>query len=176
MSLTLESIHRRATAQSTIDTPLGEMLLVRTADGLAGAWFSGQAHHPGTLTAPVDADDAVLSDAARQLARYFAGQREPFDLPLDLNGTEFQRAVWTALRRIAIGHTESYGDIARQLGRPSAVRAVGAAVGRNPLSLIVPCHRVLGADGSLTGYAGGTQRKKVLLEMELHQHGLKRLA
>jgi methylated-DNA-[protein]-cysteine S-methyltransferase len=176
MSLTLESIHGRATAQCTADTPLGEMLLVRTADGLAGAWFSGQAHHPGTVAAPIDADDAVLSDAARQLDCYFAGERGPFNLPLDLNGTEFQRAVWTALRRIAIGHTQSYGDIARQLGRPSAVRAVGAAVARNPLSLFVPCHRVLGADGSLTGYAGGTQRKKALLEMELQQHGLKSLA
>jgi methylated-DNA-[protein]-cysteine S-methyltransferase len=126
--------------------------------------------------APVDPDDAMLRDAARQLEHYFAGGREPFTLPLDLHGTEFQRRVWAALQGIAIGHTRSYSDIARQLGQPSAVRAVGAAVARNPLSLFVPCHRVLGADGSLTGYAGGTQRKKALLEMELQQHGLKSLA
>ncbi len=176
MGLTLESIQRRAAAQCSVDTPLGELLLVRTPDGLAGAWFSGQAHHPGALMAPVDPDDAMLRDAARQLEHYFAGGREPFTLPLDLHGTEFQRRVWAALQGIAIGHTRSYSDIARQLGRPSAVRAVGAAVARNPLSLFVPCHRVLGADGSLTGYAGGTQRKKALLEMELQQHGLKSLA
>jgi methylated-DNA-[protein]-cysteine S-methyltransferase len=166
MSLTLESIRRRATAQRTVDTPLGELLLARTEQGLAGAWFVGQSHHPGALPAPIDMSDALLIDAARQLDRYFAGGREPFVLPLDLHGTEFQRRVWAALQRIAMGGTTSYGDVARQIGQPTAVRAVGAAVGRNPLSLIVPCHRVLGADGSLTGYAGGTQRKTALLQME----------
>jgi methylated-DNA-[protein]-cysteine S-methyltransferase len=139
---------------------------VRTATGLAGAWFEGQKHHPGELGADELPDDPLLRSAATQLRRYFAGMAITFDLPLDLLGTDFQRAVWAALLRVPAGETRAYGDIAHALGSPQAVRAIGAAVGRNPVSLIVPCHRVVGRDGSLTGYAGGIERKQALLELE----------
>ena len=154
------------TAQCRTDTPLGPMTLAATAQGLAGAWFDGQAHHPGTLAAPVDATQRWLSLARRELDAYFDGRLHEFTLPLDAQGTEFQRAVWHALRGIARGSLHTYGEIASGLGRPGAARAVGAAVGRNPISIIVPCHRVVGRDGSLTGYAGGLPRKRALLALE----------
>ena len=166
MTFATTSVHALATAQATVDTPMGPLLLARTDKGLAGAWFEGQKDHPGTLAAPVRPDDALLQAAAAQLADYFSGQRQHFDLPLDLHGTPFQRSVWGALLRIASGQTQSYGDIARAVGSVKAVRAVGAAVGRNPISVIVPCHRVMGSDGSLTGYAGGLDRKRALLSLE----------
>jgi methylated-DNA-[protein]-cysteine S-methyltransferase len=115
-------------------------------------------------------DDPLLAEAARQLRSYFAGERDGFDLALDLQGTDFQRAVWAELLRIEPGSTCSYGDIARRLGAPSASRAVGAAVGRHPVSIIVPCHRVVGRSGALTGYAGGLDRKTALLRIEAKQH------
>ena len=109
----------------------------------------------------------MLRQAVSQLAEYFAGHRTRFDLPLDLQGgTAFQRAVWTALLGIPAGQTVSYGAISQRIGKPAAVRAVGAAVGRNPVSVVVPCHRVLGGDGALTGYAGGLDRKTALLRLE----------
>jgi methylated-DNA-[protein]-cysteine S-methyltransferase len=150
-------------AQARIDTPLGPLLLAATARGLAGAWFDGQAHHPGTLDATTNAKHPHIAAAASALHAYWAGPPRPFSLALDAQGTPFQRAVWQALCEIAPGSTRSYGEIAQRIGRPAAVRAVGAAVGRNPLSLIVPCHRVIGRDGSLTGYAGGLERKRALL-------------
>jgi len=164
--MSLASLAAACTAQTTITTPLGAVLLARTGSGLAGAWFEGQKAYPVVIDAPRRDDDALLRDAASQLAEYFAGQRRQFDLPLDLRGTEFQRKVWRALLRIGAGQTSSYGAIAREVGSPRAVRAVGGAVGRNPISVIVPCHRVLGGDGSLTGYAGGLQRKSALLRLE----------
>jgi len=142
------------------------MLLARTRNGLAGVWFEGQKDHPGPLAAPQAPNDPLLRAAAAQLAAYFAGRSTRFDLPLDLHGTPFQRSVWQALLGIPSGRTCSYGDIARQLGSSQAVRAVGAAVGKNPVSVIVPCHRVVGSDGSLTGYAGGLERKRALLRLE----------
>lgn len=154
------------TAQATVATPLGDVLLARTAAGLAGAWFDGQKDHPGALDVPVQPDDALLAAAAQQIDRYLAGHIHAFDLPLDLHGTGFQRAVWSALRAIPRGCTTSYAAIARSIGAPNAVRAVGAAVGRNPALVIVPCHRVIGSDGSLTGYAGGLARKRSLLAIE----------
>lgn len=163
---TRETLAGACTAQALIDTPLGRVRLARTASGLAGLWFEGQKHHPGELPAPHQSDDPLLREAAAQLQRYFANTLTRFDLPLDLLGTPFQRAVWQALRRIPAGHTCSYGDVARAIGKPAAARAVGAAVGRNPVSLVVPCHRVLGAGGALTGYAGGVERKRALLELE----------
>ena len=167
MNATTDAIHTRCTAQTTVATPLGALLLARTAHGLAGAWFEGQKHHPGPFAAPQRPDDALLRRAAVRLQAYFAGAEPRFDdLPLDLHGTAFQRAVWHALLAIAPGRTRSYADIARALNAPAALRAVGAAVGRNPLSVIVPCHRVLGSDGSLTGYAGGVERKRALLALE----------
>lgn len=150
-------------AQARIDTPLGPLLLAATARGLAGAWFEGQAHHPGALDAPIDANHPHIAAAESALQAYWAGPPRPFSLALDARGTAFQRAVWQALCEIAPGTTRSYGEIAQRIGRPAAVRAVGAAVGRNPLSVIVPCHRVIGRDGSLTGYAGGLARKQALL-------------
>ena len=163
---TMNSIHKNCTAQTTIRTPLGRLLLVRTAKGLAGAWFEGQKHHPGPIAAPEAPKDKLLQRAARELKEFFAGKREHFEVPLDLEGTAFQRAVWRRLLRIAAGTTRSYGDIAKEVGAAKAVRAVGGAVGRNPVSVIVPCHRVVGSNGSLTGYAGGIDRKRKLLELE----------
>ena len=157
---------RSITAQSHIASPLGTILLARTERGLAGAWFAGQKHHPPELDAPERADDPLLGEASRQLGEYFAQERHGFDVPLDLQGTGFQRAVWRALLVIAPGATRSYGQIARDLGVPAASRAVGAAVGRNPVSVIVPCHRVVGSAGALTGYAGGLERKASLLRIE----------
>lgn len=153
-----------------VDTPIGPMLLAATDDALAGAWFDGQSHHPGGFDAvprPGPGGHAVLDAATRQLADWFAGERSSFDLPLDpWGGTPFQRGVWLALRSIPHGETRCYADIARACGRPAAVRAVGAAIGRNPLSIVVPCHRVVGSDGALTGYAGGLDRKRALLALE----------
>lgn len=158
--------HPRIEAQARIDTPLGPLTLAASARGLAGAWFDGQSHHPGPIDAPVDPTHPHLARAAREFAAYFAGDLKAFGVPLDAAGTEFQQAVWRALRAVAPGATTSYGDVARRIGRAEAVRAVGAAVGRNPISVVVPCHRVLGRDGSLTGYAGGLDRKRALLALE----------
>jgi len=157
---------RNLEAQARVDTPLGALTLVATTRGLAGAWFDGQAHHPGAIDAPVNPAHPHLARAARELAAYFEGRKRDFDIPLDATGTAFQQAVWRALRQIAPGATTSYGEVAQRIGRASAVRAVGAAVGRNPISIVVPCHRVLGRDGSLTGYAGGLDRKRALLAHE----------
>ena len=154
------------TAQMRIDTALGAMLLARTAAGLAGVWFEGQRWHPGPLAAPWLPDDPLLVQTAQQLASYFTGTRRGFDLPLDPCGTPFQRAVWRRLSAVGYGRTTTYGAVAGELGRPRAVRAVGAAIGRNPLSIVVPCHRVLGAGGAPTGYAGGLHRKAALLALE----------
>ena len=157
--------------QTPFQSPLGSMTLAATHAGLAGVWFDGQRHLPPELATasiwPRDANHPVLKKAAQQLAQYFAGQRHDFDVPLDLSGgTEFQQAVWQALLAIPPGRTASYGSISKNISNPAAVRAVGAAVGRNPISIIVPCHRVVGADGSLTGYAGGLDRKTALLRLE----------
>ena len=153
-------------AQSRIDTPLGPLTLAATKKGLAGAWFDAQAHHPGVLDAPVEGGQRWLLQAARELDEYFAGRRRSFKVPLDPQGTAFQLSVWHALQRIGCGQLHSYGAIAQEIGRPAAARAVGAAVGRNPISVIVPCHRVLGRYGALTGYAGGLPRKEALLKLE----------
>ncbi len=160
-----------STVQSHTATPLGTVRLAASPAGLCGLWFDGQRHLPAQLDGP-DAwaqapDHPVLCQAAEQLQQYLLGKRQHFDLPLDLGGgTAFQQAVWQALLRIPPGRTTSYGALGREIGRPAAVRAVGAAVGRNPLSVVVPCHRVLGGDGSLTGYAGGLERKAALLRLE----------
>jgi methylated-DNA-[protein]-cysteine S-methyltransferase len=159
------TIHPRLVAQARIDTPLGPMTAAATAAGLAGLWFDGQAHHPGSLDVPVDPKQRWLVAAARALAAYFAGKPVPA-ITVDLHGTPFQRAVWRSLRELPPGRTTSYAAIAAQAGAPAAVRAAGAAIGRNPVSVLVPCHRVLGRDGSLTGYAGGLDRKRALLRHE----------
>ena len=149
------------------DSPLGTMLLAATDQGLAGVWFAGQRHGPDGRGWREDAGHPVLREAVAQLRAYFAGERTRFELPLDLQaGTPFQQSVWQALLAIPRGGTRSYAQIARQVGKPQAARAIGAAVGRNPVSIIVPCHRVLGTGGSLTGYAGGLERKTALLKLE----------
>lgn len=149
------------------ESPLGRMLLAATDRGLAGVWFEGQRHGPDTTGWPQDARHPVLVEAVAQLRAYFAGERNAFDLALDLQaGTPFQQSVWNALRSIPSGGTTSYAELARGLGRDKAARAIGAAVGRNPLSVVVPCHRVLGTGGGLTGYAGGLERKTALLRLE----------
>ncbi len=155
-------------AQSTVNTPLGDMLLARTGKGLAGAWFvEGQKDTPESLNeVPYLPKDALLLEAASQLRQYFSNARHAFDLTLDLLGTPFQCSVWQMLLDIGAGQQRSYGDIARALGNPKGFRAVGMAVGRNPLSIIVPCHRVMGQQGHITGYSGGLQRKVSLLEHE----------
>lgn len=147
--------------------PLGPMIIAATARGIAGIWFEGQKHMPGHSPWPEQPEHPVLARAIDQLRQYFDGMRDPFDLPLDLQcGTAFQQSVWQALLSIPHGGTTSYGKLGQHIGRAAAVRAVGAAVGRNPLCVVVPCHRVLGADGSLTGYAGGLDRKTALLRLE----------
>ena len=152
--------------QCRLDSPLGPMRAVRTAQGLAGLWFDGQRHHPGPSDLPERPDDPLFLDLAGQLGRYWTGAPSSFHLPLDPQGTPFQQTVWLALASIARGRTTGYGELASAIGRPSAARAVGAAVGRNPVSIVIPCHRVLGKDGSLTGYAGGIERKSHLLTLE----------
>jgi methylated-DNA-[protein]-cysteine S-methyltransferase len=151
--------------QSHTTSPLGDVLLAATEQGLAGVWFvQGQLHMPNSNQWTTDEVHPTLLAAAQQLHDYFSGQRKSFDLPLQPAwGTPFQRAVWQALQRIPYAHTSTYGDIARGIGNPKAVRAVGAAIGQNPHSIIVPCHRVVGANGSLTGFSGGLDRKKHLL-------------
>ncbi|MDI1260223.1 methylated-DNA--[protein]-cysteine S-methyltransferase [Aquabacterium sp.] len=161
------------TAQTHIDSPLGKVLLARTAQGLAGLWFvEGQRDFPGQLDAPQHPHDSLFHEAEMQLQRYWAaptGAADHFTIPLDLVGTAFQQAVWRALQTIAHGEICSYGEIAGLLGNPKANRAVGMAVGRNPISIIVPCHRVVGRDAQLTGYSGGMHRKIALLTQEGHQ-------
>ncbi len=153
-------------AQARFDSPLGPLTAAATEKGLAGLWFDGQAHHPGPLTVPVNARHPVLAQARREFEAYWKDANAKFTVALDLQGTRFQRAVWRALLKIQPGRTSTYAAIAGRAGSPAAVRAAGAAIGRNPVSIIVPCHRVLGRDGSLTGYAGGLERKQALLQRE----------
>ena len=146
------------------ESPVGPLTLIGDELVLTGVHFEGYAHGLGADRR--DPEAPSLAAAAAQLDEYFAGERRDFALELDLEGTEFQRAVWDELLRIPYGETMSYGELARRLGRPERVRAVGAANGRNPVAIVVPCHRVIGADGSLTGYGGGLDRKRALLAIE----------
>ncbi|MGP3951764.1 methylated-DNA--[protein]-cysteine S-methyltransferase [Streptomyces sp. 7N604] len=150
---------------TVVDSPLGPLTLVATGGVLSGLYMTEQRHRPpeDTFGTP---DDAPFAEAVRQLRAYFAGELTAFDLPLRLDGTPFQQRVWEVLRRIPYGATVSYGQLADRLGNPSASRAVGLANGRNPIGIIVPCHRVVGARGSLTGYGGGLDRKRRLLDFE----------
>lgn len=152
-------------------SPVGELLLLCHEQALCGCWFGDQAGIPDWTAAALDKPDhPLLTRACAQLQAYFERQRQDFELPLDYShGTEFQQSVWQALTLIRYGHTTPYGQLAQALGRPRAVRALGAAVGRNPLAIFLPCHRVIGADGSLTGYTGGLARKTFLLQLEQAQ-------
>ena len=148
-----------------LETPIGELLLAGTADALSLVGFP-----EGAMRREPEPDwiynEKPFAEAIRQLNEYFAGDRREFDLPLRLDGTEFQLLVLSELRRIPYGQTTSYSDIAERIGRPKAVRAVGAANGRNPIPIIVPCHRVIGASGDLTGFGGGLDTKEALLRLE----------
>jgi methylated-DNA-[protein]-cysteine S-methyltransferase len=150
-----------------IPSPLGTLLLATDGVALTGAWFDGQRHFPS-----IDGhwqrrgDMPVLRRAAAMLGEYFAGKRTRFDLALAPTGTLFQRAVWEAIATVPHGETIAYRELAARAGRPASIRAAGAATGRNPLSIFIPCHRIVGADGALTGYAGGLDRKRALLALE----------
>ncbi|MCU1454680.1 MAG: O-6-methylguanine methyltransferase [Acidimicrobiales bacterium] len=150
---------------AVLDSPIDPLLLTGQGDALTGLFMS---IHAGGLRIDPSwrRDDAALAPVAAQLREYFAGERQDFDVELAPRGTPFQLRVWSALRAIPYGTTVSYGELARRIGTDKASRAVGLANGRNPISVIVPCHRVIGADGSLTGYGGGLERKRALLELE----------
>ncbi len=160
-------------AHTTIlESPVGPLLLASDGDSLTHLLFERESSAGGRREDFTGGRrDAVLKRTCTQLEEYFRGERRDFDLPLRPAGTEFQRAVWNALGDIPYGRTEGYGELARRIGRPKAVRAVGAANGRNPVSIIVPCHRVIGADGRLTGYGGGLDAKRFLLELESGTRG-----
>ena len=157
----------RKTVRFGFASPWGPMTLVAHDDALVWVGFDGQKHAPDFSQWPVSTDHPILGMAADELRQYFAGKRSQFDVPVDLScGSPFQQSVWTALLNIAPGATVTYGAISQGLGKASAVRAVGGAVGRNPISIIVPCHRVVGSNGAMTGYAGGLPRKVALLQLE----------
>jgi methylated-DNA-[protein]-cysteine S-methyltransferase len=149
---------------TTLASPIGPLTLVTDGEALTGLYMDVPGREPrGLCDWREDAGAAPLPDAVRQLEEYFAGARREFDLPLRLHGTEFQRRVWAQLREIRYGETWSYGELAARVGHAKASRAVGLANGRNPICILVPCHRLIGADGSLTGFGGGIERKRWLL-------------
>lgn len=163
----VETGARKRHVSMKLDSPVGTLTLVATDAGLAAIlWENDRPHRVRLDIAAEDATHPVLVEAARQLKEYFAGRRTTFDLKLDPEGTPFQRRVWNALLTIPFGETRSYAQIAEQIGNPSAVRAVGAANGRNPISIVTPCHRVIGSTGKLTGFAGGLETKARLLALE----------
>lgn len=152
------------TTQRIIDSPIGPLTLAGRDGKLSHLLMLDHSHAPSRVG--WIRDDTAFPDVVEQLAAYFAGELTEFDVALEMAGTEFQRRVWTALLTIPYGQTRSYGQLASQIGSPSASRAVGLANGRNPISIIVPCHRVIGSNGSLTGYGGGIDRKRTLLDLE----------
>lgn len=154
-------------AQARLDSPVGPLLALATARGVAGLWFDDAHRDSARLDVPDDPRHAAIVALRRWLDAYWSGRPVAADaVPLDLHGTPFQQSVWQALLRIPFGRTRSYGQVAAEVGSGAVPRATGTAVGRNPVSILVPCHRVLGADGSLTGYAGGLPRKQRLLVHE----------
>lgn len=158
------------TYQAQLDSPIGLLTLVASDDGLRKVLWADQADDAGDAT-PDDAHP-VLAAAATQLTEYFAGDRQDFDLPLDLVGTDFQKDAWRALASVPYGETTSYGEQAERIGRKGAFRAVGAANGKNPVPIVLPCHRIVGANGALTGFAGGLSIKQQLLALEQDQQSL----
>ena len=151
----------------TFESPHGQMLLVATDNGVSGVYFDGQKYFPGKEKDwQRDGRHAPLKQAKRELQEYFAGRRKRFEVALDPEGTPFQRSVWKAISTVDFGETITYGELARRAGRPGSARAAGAATGRNPIGIIVPCHRIMGANGALTGYAGGLSKKRALLALE----------
>jgi methylated-DNA-[protein]-cysteine S-methyltransferase len=155
------------TSYTYVESPLGRILLTSDGSGLSGLYLEGQRYEPTPASDWTQSGHSPLfASTATQLAEYFAGSRTHFQLPLALVGTPFQQEVWRRLKDVPYGTRVSYGDIAQAMGTPQSARAVGAAVGRNPLSVVIPCHRVVGKDGALTGYSGGIERKQTLLTLE----------
>jgi methylated-DNA-[protein]-cysteine S-methyltransferase len=161
-------VPRNVDAYDTMPSPIGTILVLATGDALSGLYVADHDRAPKP-SQTWKRSASVLDDAIDQLTEYFAGTRTEFTVPLSLDGTEFQRSVWSALLDVGFGKTASYLDIAKAIGNPPAVRAVGMANGQNPVSIIVPCHRVIGSNGSLTGYGWGTERKSILLDLESAQ-------
>jgi len=164
----------RQRTHAVIDSPIGPLTLIAQDGHLAGVLMEVMRYEPdaATLGSAVRSEsEPVLAEAASQLGAYFRGELTRFDLPLTLDGTQFQQTVWAGLRAIPYGETVSYSGLARRIGQPAASRAVGLANGRNPVAIVVPCHRVIGADGSLTGYGGGMERKRFLLGLEQRVSG-----
>jgi methylated-DNA-[protein]-cysteine S-methyltransferase len=159
------------TVYDTCSSPIGELLLIGDDSALRGLYMQ-QGRQPKDILRNLRPSAAPFTAVREQLGEYFAGQRRTFDLALEMLGTPFQQRVWSALAEIPYGETVSYGELACRLGNPNAVRAVGLANGRNPISVIIPCHRVIGANGDLTGYGGGLERKRLLLELEQGQRSL----
>ena len=150
-----------------ISSPLGQILIAASDEGIKGLWFENQRHHPDITCWQAVRSQKWLDQCASEIQSYFAGNLREFQFPLSTPwGTEFQQSVWKELQLIPFGETISYGELATRINKPQAVRAVGAAIGKNPWSIVVPCHRIIGANGSLTGYAGGLERKTSLLRLE----------
>lgn len=173
--MTFQTQRHHGLKKMIVPTPLGDMLLAASSNGLAGTWFvQGQKHLPDNdlmASWPIaqrgDASQAILDMASQQLTLYFSGKLKVFDLPFDLSsGTLFQQSVWREIIKINSGKTNTYGAICKAINKPKAARAVGAATGRNPIGVIIPCHRVVGSTGAMTGYAGGLDRKVALLTLE----------
>ncbi|MDG4861312.1 methylated-DNA--[protein]-cysteine S-methyltransferase [Streptomyces sp. T-3] len=161
----MKHLEQHLKQHTVIDSPYGPLTLVATDGVLSGLYMTDQRHRPAEETFGVP-DEEPFGEVIQQLEAYFKGELTDFDLPLHLSGTDFQRKVWAELQKIPYGETRSYGELAEALGNPAASRAVGLANGKNPVGIIVPCHRVVGANGSLTGYGGGLARKQRLLEFE----------
>jgi methylated-DNA-[protein]-cysteine S-methyltransferase len=157
--------HTETLLYTTLDSPIGPLLLLGDGEALRGLYMQA-GRKPVRVSDAWRTADEPFAGARTQLEQYFAGERVAFDLELAAEGSEFERRVWSALEEIPYGETQSYGQVAERVGAPGAARAVGLANGRNPISIVVPCHRVIGANGTLTGYGGGLERKKFLLELE----------
>lgn len=153
-------------AYSFVDSPIGPLMISTEGTALTGLYMGKPSKRPSIVDWREDPDERVLRETAKQLNEYFSGKRRKFELPLKFSGTEFQHRVWHALTEIPFGETRTYSQLARHIGNPAACRAVGLANGKNPIAVIVPCHRVIGADGSLTGFGGGLPRKEWLLGHE----------
>jgi methylated-DNA-[protein]-cysteine S-methyltransferase len=155
------------TYYSIVNTPLGDLTLVANRSELIGVYFTACAHVPKVRDGwKLEAEHPVLMQAEEQLKEYFKSKRNSFSFPLSLSGTDFQKRVWQEIAKIPFGETISYSELAKRAGAPEAIRAAGTATGRNPLSIVVPCHRVVGKDNAITGYAGGLERKQHLLKLE----------
>ena len=165
----MKKTHRSVTearAATVVDSPVGRLYLAATDEGLTHILFVAQMDHEPLAIPGAGAAARIVRETERQLADYFSGRRRDFDVPLAPAGTEFQRAAWKALAEVPYGETISYAELAQRMERPRAVRAVGAANGANPIPIILPCHRIIGADGTLTGYGGGLDTKRRLLSLE----------